>query len=1086
MAKILQIPSKKFYPPRFSPEQCLYRGHLIEKELGLRGKNKQLYCIEAQAGQGKTTLIQQYLKRYEVPFSWYQFGEEDHDPVFFVAALLAGLSRKVQTLALPRMEHLLATGQVSAGDLAPCIEAILRQLASAVRDEYCLVFDDLHLLDNGGGQTLALLQQFIAQAPPHLLFFLAARRPSAIDFSAAFSPSQLLHLKNEQMALTLAETRELYQSIFQLDIPGPLLQEIHAMTGGWAMGLVSFAHSIAHAGSDVDLKRLLDLPRAREHYQDYFRQEVFDQVPDPLKESLLLLSLLYEIPVQLAATVTGRSDIGRDLAGLQSKNFFMRSLDDEGVTFGMHHLFAEFLRERASRDCSRQRVLDVYRLAAKYYLGEQALAVSLDYWIRAEAWDEVERLLERDGVTFIARNQSRTLALLLDKIPAAIRADLGWLLLFSAITDNEASVVFSLEQLEQARSFFEENGHRKGTLLALSQIIWLHMASTGLFHEGKMLLAPADRLYTAIQTELSIDEDVLICRNIGAGALLFDLDVGMNAKYHNHAVQLARDHRLWGSLNLILIFQAFALHFQGRIQECGEKFEEIYPYFFSDQIGVTGKLSILVLQMNMLESLREDEVYNIKKKNIPEHLSRQQMFSFILGPYLILWDLYLALVNGDFTRAAQEFDRKAGEIGALNPHYQSQILANYAYIFSLTGERDKALGLLERANDLRRRVAGRYYIALHRILAGATHGQCGQDDLAQNELEQAVDSLRDRGNNFLLVSALMHRAWLARKLGKAAADVLRDVDEALVLAVRHDIRMFRFLPPGNLEPLLLLAIQHGIQVDQAKKFARSLLRKGVTPQGQLIPLLELKFLGGISIRYQGRMACRSEDLPYLQRELLALLAAMPGQKISQEQVQALLWPESTAEKSRTNLDTLLSRLRTSLGASIPKNSLKHYITLQRGLLSLQHCAIDLLDFRREVEAGLLHLTGRQAWKAENCFLKALTAWKGPFAPEIFGDADQVVFLRSELLDCYAKMALGWGKGLREMGRTDEAIDLLRTAVSYLPTDDRLIRQLYHLLHEVSFQQAMKLLSEYRQALIREEYAPAEVEEIIAQVSGSRP
>jgi len=1082
----LQIPSKKFYPPRFAPDQCLYRRNLIEKELGMRGRNTRFFFIEAQAGQGKTTLIQQYLKRYDFPFSWYQFGAEDHDPVYFVAALLAGLARNIPQLALPKVEQLLTAGQVSATDLSQSIEVILQQLAGALHEDYCMVFDDLHLLDNGGGQTLSLLQQFVSSSSPRLLFFLAARRPSGIDFSQTFAGGKFLHLKNEQMALTLAETRELYQSVFQIDIPGTVLQEIHTMTAGWAMGIVSFAHSIEQAGADVDLQRILDLSRSEEHYQDYFRQEVFGQVPDQMKESLLVLSLLDEIPVRLAEVLTGSADIAKDLAWLQARNFFMRSLDAEGSTFGMHHLFGEYLRERAKGSFSKERILGIYHAAANFYRHNQAQTIALDYLIRGESWDEVEELLERNGITFIARNQIITLALLLDKIPHDIRAVRGWLLLFLAITDNESAVIFSLEKLEQANRIFEESGHRKGMLLALSQIIWLHMASTGLFHEGRKLLEPADHLFEAIKQELTVDETVMICRNIGAGALLFDFDVKTSEKYLERGAQLAREHQLWGYLNIILIFQAYVLIFRGRVKECAEKFEDIYPHFFSKQIGVTGKLSILTLQMNILESLREAEVYEIKKKNIPEHLSRQQMFSFILGPYLILWDLYLDIVHGAVAHASQVFDHKRQEIEALNPHYQSQILGNFAYIFSLTGDRDLTRGLLKRAEAMREQVGGIYYVTYHQMNAGATYIQCGLYEQARNELEQAIVSLRTMGNNFLLASALLHRAWLTRQVrNEASEEVLKDLAEALDLYVLNGSQQFRALPPEILEPLLLLAVQHSIQVDLARKLIRSLLKKGVTAKGKLVPLLELKFSGGISIRYEGQVVCRSEDLPQLQRELLALLVSMPGQKISQEQVQILLWPESSEEKARTNLDTLLSRLRTSLGMIIPKDSIKHYVTLQKGMLALQHCTIDILDFRQQVQIGLKHLTGRQVWKAENCFLKALAAWKGPFAPEIFGGSEQVLFCRSELLSSFAKMALCWSKTLREMGRLSEAIDLLRRAVSLLPTDDRLIRQLYQLLHEVSFQQATKLLSEYRQALVREEYSPREVEEIIAQVSGSR-
>ncbi|HSR36669.1 MAG TPA: hypothetical protein VLL73_05755, partial [Desulfurivibrionaceae bacterium] len=84
-----RIPANKFYPPRFAASQSIFRPRLVEACLANRGRSKKVFLIEAQAGQGKTTLAAQYLQHTAAPYAWYQVGIEDRDPVLLLTALLA-------------------------------------------------------------------------------------------------------------------------------------------------------------------------------------------------------------------------------------------------------------------------------------------------------------------------------------------------------------------------------------------------------------------------------------------------------------------------------------------------------------------------------------------------------------------------------------------------------------------------------------------------------------------------------------------------------------------------------------------------------------------------------------------------------------------------------------------------------------------------------------------------------------------------------------------------------------------------------------------------------------------------------------
>lgn len=59
---LVTLPSNKFYPPHIDDSQSLLRTDLLSNKFPTHGKSKKVIIVEAQAGQGKTTIVAQYLK----------------------------------------------------------------------------------------------------------------------------------------------------------------------------------------------------------------------------------------------------------------------------------------------------------------------------------------------------------------------------------------------------------------------------------------------------------------------------------------------------------------------------------------------------------------------------------------------------------------------------------------------------------------------------------------------------------------------------------------------------------------------------------------------------------------------------------------------------------------------------------------------------------------------------------------------------------------------------------------------------------------------------------------------------------------
>ena len=87
--------------------------------------------------------------------------------------------------------------------------------------------------------------------------------------------------------------------------------------------------------------------------------------PEEVVGFLLETSILDRLIAGLCDAVTGRADGQEMLEALESANLFLVPLDDERCWYRYHHLFAEFLRARLTRE-RPGRVAELHRAAAAW------------------------------------------------------------------------------------------------------------------------------------------------------------------------------------------------------------------------------------------------------------------------------------------------------------------------------------------------------------------------------------------------------------------------------------------------------------------------------------------------------------------------------------------------------------------------------------------------------------------------------------------------------------------------------------------------------------------------------------------------
>ncbi|MCF6187724.1 MAG: hypothetical protein L3J49_09695, partial [Desulfobulbaceae bacterium] len=389
-----EISSNKFYPPQVDPESSLFRSSLITKLLGKTACTKKAVIIEAQAGQGKSTLAAQFLHHFNLRFAWYQIGPEDADPVLLLSALLDNLQQKLPGFKSPQLALIMHQGEIGPLDVTRCANILLTDLDRHLAGDFYIVFDDLHL-----GEQAPLLNNLLSHiidtSPPRLHFILISRKALSLTARTLRYGTDVCMLQNQDLSLSLQEVEMLFSRVLKQQISRSDAELIRQQTSGWIMGILLAAHADRHQRPSISSNTGTRLPAdlSSDQILTYFRHEILGHVPEDLHTILMRLSLLSEIPVDLAATITAREDTGAILTDLMLDNFFIYPLDEQQTVFRFHHLFQEFLQERANKYLSKDEIKSIYSIAASYYLEKGALEQALLCYRKEENFQVMEDIL---------------------------------------------------------------------------------------------------------------------------------------------------------------------------------------------------------------------------------------------------------------------------------------------------------------------------------------------------------------------------------------------------------------------------------------------------------------------------------------------------------------------------------------------------------------------------------------------------------------------------------------------------------------------------------------------------------------------
>lgn len=864
-------------------------------------RHQQVVWISGPAGAGKTTLAISYLRARNVKFLWYQFDVRDGDPAAFFYYL-----REAMAKTWPRRkENLqLLTPEYLAG-LRTFTRNFFATLFARMRAPAVLVFDNFQDLPEKC-ITQELLEPALSEIPQgiRVIFLSRGRQPAAF---ARFKVQQNLHsLDAESLKLTAMEARGIakLQNGSRFDWKG--LEPYHARFQGWMAAWILLLTHLRGNG-----KRGGGFPRsARDTVFQFFAAELFDNAAPDVQELLLKTSLLPQVAVSNAVSLSGIAGAAKILEDLEERNYFTTRLASAEPVYQFHPLFHDFLRERLVRDLSAADLRSLQRRAAALLCERTQYEDAAALMIESEDDKGLAQLALAQAPMLAQQGRFDTLANWLLALPVPIRRTNPWIAYWLGMCCMRSDLREARDHLERAHALFKQLADPLGQYSAWAGIIesyyyqWDDFTPIDSWFDELELLQRQSPLSGRPQVEVRVVYAVVIVFGFA------------RADRHNLKAWVERAWMLWNSHR--------DLQVRGPMMAC----LGVYYFWKADAVKLRPLLAdlrqfagaealdpFIRLQSHWILScqwiigdLAEAQEWVRLALTLSERVGIR-----IFDGFFFSCGAAICQIRDDVAGAAQytELLRKT-----LSPARRIDVSLSLFYAAWLAQRRDDCTGAcrtLEQALDIADRSdAGHARAVVQASLAEALT-PLGNSQRAMALIDAAENYARDSDNAMLMYICLLARAWDALR-NRGITECASFLSAAFRHGREHDFTLY----PGWLAPkmseLCASAIRLGIEIDYASRLIRL---RNLTPDAGCATLRDWPFpiriyaLGNFSVLRNDEPLKFAGKSPKKPLELLQGIIALGGRNVNERSLATALWPQ--AEDSVQALAVTLHRLRKLIG-----------------------------------------------------------------------------------------------------------------------------------------------------------------------------
>lgn len=1007
----------KLCPPRLA--RVYPRARLFERLHAMR--ESPLTVVRGSAGMGKTTLVASYLRAHALPALWMRLDVSDDDPAVLFGNMRL-LAQHALDISIPAFEpsHL--------ADLNSYVGQVLRTLRAAPCVPHVLVFDDYHEL-SARNPLHASLQAALGLLGDGWRVVVTSRSPVP---QADGAGEGLAEMGVEELRLTAEEARGLFSELGGEGVSRAV--HLHGITEGWTAGFVLMARSAADGAApsgDVVLA-------AAEQLRPYFQTQVLDRLPAAQRTLLLRTALLPEVSPDMAMRMC------RDGAGvpvleqLAAEQLFVARAEGAAPVYRYHALFRDFLLHTLAKSFPADELRALRALAAETLEAGGDIEAAFGLHLEAGQLERAIGLLLQRAPRLMDEGKWATLITWIAKLPQAVQDSSPWIVFWQAAAGTATNPINARAALERAYDMFERDGQPFGQLLCACGVVQAYFLASSSFVGIQQWSERLDVLLQRITAFPDVDTEL----RIYASALAAEAHCRTGSDFARAAA--ARVRVLLDREPSVPV-QAFALS-----ALC------MYLLWISDFRG----LRALRPQLDRLRALPQvrpaDRVWlamtawfglswgegnpraALEVMDDAVAKARDEGATALAGT-CDLFRLTLLASHGTLDEVEAATQRLLPAAGRLRPLDE----ARFWFSVSLGSLRQQRLQLaLEQADRAAGLVEGsgvpnlRFFMRLHRARVLA---DLQRHEEASRILDNAHAPLREAGLQIEEMDTDCIRAYLAWQRGDRDA-CLAHLRQGLRIGKAIGALNLIIWVPHQVEPLLQLAIEHGIETDYVTELVHLHRVPAPQPHGDRWPWrLRVHTLGGFRMLVDGETLQEGRKASKRLHTVLQALVAAGPHEVSMALLAEHVWPESDGASAMRSLNAAIHRLRQQLGAT-------DILSVSEGRVSLDasRCWVDAWALEHLLDTELsAALANGNAAQCEAAAKAAIGLHGGAFLKEE-SDAPWVQVMRQRLQSKLIHGLLGSACMLSDAGRHEAALNVCRAALERDPASELSHRTLMRL------------------------------------------
>ncbi len=977
--------------------------------------------ISATAGAGKTTLVASYLNSRKRPFIWYRIDSGDGDlPAFFY---YLGLAVRRATPKKRKPLPLLTE------DFFPGVEVFARHffenLSIRLSQPCFIVFDDFHHVATCDSLQ-KIFKGWLSSLPPQIHVLIAGRTDPPSAFASLLVNKQMRLIESQRLRLDLAETDALVRLETGRQLPRDLIRQVHEQSEGWAAGLVLMAKGIH--GKSLSAPRPPMLP---EVVYDYFSTELFEKMPDEIKEFLLRTAFLPRMTIAMAEEIAEHPGAARILDMLHHSNSFTEKFCDNPLGYQYHALFRKFLLGQALNLLGNKKVTAIKSRAATL--------LAATGWVEDAAWlfnetgdiDGLEGLLQDCAAALIDQGRTMTIESWLNRIPTKDLAQHPWLSYWWGMTSRYRTPGAAQRYFIDALNGFLSAQNETALWLAWAGIIesivnewhdfrkldpWLDWGQQR-WHSGQIALPEETEARAAVAMMTA-----LLIRRPEAEELPHWVERAQTlaAKGGHIDAQIQADG--W-----IMTYEAWMGHFDkvAALRKESRALARSHHTHPPMQIHwrwidistrlctMSGKDSILNEVANAIELIHKTGLFAWEHK------------FFMPG-------IFAALLLSDFETAATYLQKFEANLDK-TPYHGRAIFHHFSGLYQLlSGNLSAAHAHAECALRLAEETGYTMATALCRIQLAYTHFLQGDPAVAQETLLPAQVIAHNAKSAILEFMCLLVSAGISRAQ-QPPFPALEPLKSALTLGRRHSFyTMVWWWHPELMSYVCGQALLHKIEPDYVKKLVHT---HHLTPGPEHAATrdwpwaLRIKTLGTFQMLRNGEPVCFRGKVQKRPLELLKLLIAQGGKEIPVDRIMDALWPNADGDMAGSAFSSTLNRLRNLIG-------IKAAISLSQGRVSFdrRYVWVDAQAF--ETLLRRFHALKAKADQQEilACCEQAIAAYAGDFLLEETG-VPGIIAARERWRNGFLEVLKTAGRCREDAADWDKAMTYYQKGLSVDPLDE---------------------------------------------------